>query len=508
MQTTYNVRIYKTLVYQGKRRTTHTVRWVVNGKPFRKPFATAGQADSFRSELVTATRRGHGFNVATGLPATQESRAASVNWFDFAEQFVDAKWPHASANNRKNVAKVFMSTTMALLRRQPTQFEPVEVRTALREYAFNRNRRAQAPPRVAATLRWVQRNTPTMAAWEDTETVEDVLATLALKLDGTPVAASSVKRTLRVLNVAMEFAVRRNILLDNPLPKGMGTSPRISTAVDKRCLINPGQAARLLEWIRRRPRGGERLHAFFATLYYTGVRPEEAVAMTVGDVRLPSTEAADQWGELTVHTATPEVGKQWTDSGRTHDERHLKGRAEGDTRVVLCHPALVKILREHCRREALQPTGRLFPGERRGVLAGSVIRRAWQQARACVLTETEYASPLGRRVYDLRHTCLTTWLNNGIPPAQVAEWAGNSVPVLLATYTRCLSGQLKDLQRRIEAAQDLTRLAPDQGEPNENFDTYSTQPPAETRHQPGAAGPARPAGAAGSPGRQGTRHRR
>jgi integrase len=38
--------------------------------------------------------------------------------------------------------------------------------------------------------------------------------------------------------------------------------------------------------------------------------------------------------------------------------------------------------------------------------------------------------------YNLRHTCLTTWLNNGIPPAQVAEWTGNSVSVLLATFAR------------------------------------------------------------------------
>jgi integrase len=76
---------------------------------------------------------------------------------------------------------------------------------------------------------------------------------------------------------------------------------------------------------------------------------------------------------------------------------------------------------------------------------------AWRSARTEVLTADEFASPLGKRVYDLRHTCLTTWLNNGVPPAQVAEWAGNSVPVLLATYARCISGQLKDHQQRIEA---------------------------------------------------------
>ncbi|MEU3819294.1 hypothetical protein AB0E74_06730 [Streptomyces sp. NPDC030392] len=66
-----------------------------------------------------------------------------------------------------------------------------------------------------------------------------------------------------------------------------------------------------------------------------------------------------------------------------------------------------------------------------------------------------FASPTGRRVYDNRHTRLTKRLNDGVPPAQVAEWAGNSVAVLLATYARCGDGQLPDLKRRLEATGDL-----------------------------------------------------
>ncbi|MEU6470695.1 hypothetical protein ABZ927_22950 [Streptomyces massasporeus] len=42
--------------------------------------------------------------------------------------------------------------------------------------------------------------------------------------------------------------------------------------MDKRSLLNPEQAAAILDWIRCRPRGGDRLHAFFATLYYCGPR--------------------------------------------------------------------------------------------------------------------------------------------------------------------------------------------------------------------------------------------
>jgi len=95
--------------------------------------------------------------------------------------------------------------------------------------------------------------------------------------------------------------------------------------------------AALLAWIASRPRTGYRLTAFFATLYYAGLRPEEAVALRVEDAVLPTTG----WGEIRVHTAAPEVGSQWTDDGEVHETRDLKGRAAGDTRIVPTHPALV-----------------------------------------------------------------------------------------------------------------------------------------------------------------------
>lgn len=45
-----------------------------------------------------------------------------------------------------------------------------------------------------------------------------------------------------------------------------------------------------------------------------------------------------------------------------------------------------------------------------------------------------------KRPYGLRHACLSTWLNAGGPPTQVAKWAGNSVKVLLDVYAKCLDG--------------------------------------------------------------------
>ena len=96
--------------------------------------------------------------------------------------------------------------------------------------------------------------------------------------------------------------------------------------------------------------------------------------------------------------------------------------------------------------------GRVFTGVQGGELASITYRRVWNNARAAALTPAEYASPLARRVYDLRHACVSTWLNGGIPPVQVAEWAGHSVAILLKIYAKCIDGQDDIARRRIEDA--------------------------------------------------------
>lgn len=64
---------------------------------------------------------------------------------------------------------------------------------ALREYAFNKNRRDQAPSELRAILAWIRRNSLPMSAWEDPEHVDAVLHTLDTRLDGAPAAANSTE---------------------------------------------------------------------------------------------------------------------------------------------------------------------------------------------------------------------------------------------------------------------------------------------------------------------------
>ena len=47
---------------------------------------------------------------------------------------------------------------------------------------------------------------------------------------------------------------------------------------------------------------------------------------------------------------------------------------------------------------------------------------------------------------------MPTWLNGGVPPTTVAEWAGHSVEVLLRIYAKCLDGSDALVRWRVQAA--------------------------------------------------------
>jgi integrase len=218
--------------------------------------------------------------------------------------------------------------------------------------------------------------------------------------------------------------------------------------------VNPRQARALLDAVRAQQPSGPRLVAFFAVMYYAGLRPEEAINLAADNVIVPPPgQSADKdWGELHIRSATPDAGSEWTDDGSKREMRQLKHRAEGDSRIVPTHPELTRLLRQHLANFVTEPDGRLFAGVRGGELPTITYRRPWIKARRTALSAAEQASPLARRPYDLRYACLSTWLNGGVYPTQVAEWAGHSVDVLLRIYAKCVVGQDELAKRRIVEA--------------------------------------------------------
>jgi integrase len=163
-------------------------------------------------------------------------------------------------------------------------------------------------------------------------------------------------------------------------------------------------------------------------------------------------DASGGWGTLTLWEIRPIAGKAWTDSGARHDKRGLKSREPGTDWPVPIPPVLVAMLRAHIKEFGTGEGGRLSCNERGGLLGTSSYWRVWQEARPFALPPERASSPLGRRPYDLRATCITNWLRAGLPVAEVARRAGNSPEVIHRRHAGCIDDSAAENNKKIEQA--------------------------------------------------------
>ncbi|MER6950447.1 site-specific integrase [Nonomuraea sp. NPDC000554] len=432
----------------------YELRWKVGTEPKSKSFLTKALADHFRADLLKAAKKGEPFDTIIGLPASMTTTAekASLSWYDFCRKYLRMRWKGAAAKTRESIVDSLAVATFALLTDEASELSKKEIRAAMQWALIPRQDDEAAPPHLDYAVRLLQKGTLNVSDLADPIVARNVCEELTLTRDGKRAAADTTARRRRGLNTALEYAIDLGELAENPLKRVKQKKVARDNTVDRRCVVNPAQARELLvslsyvgSWHRGR---GRRLVAFFATLYFAGLRPAEAIGLRKTDCFLPE----EGWGLLTLEVTRPSSGKQWTDSGTVHDQRGLKQRAERDVRPVPIPPELVRILRTHLEEFGTAPDGRLFRNERGGVLGASTYSRAWEEGRRFALTPRQVASPLAGKPYDLRHAALSTWLNAGVDATMVAERAGNSVEVLLKRYAKCLDGRDSQINRRIEAA--------------------------------------------------------
>ncbi|MGH3567056.1 MAG: tyrosine-type recombinase/integrase [Pseudonocardia sp.] len=451
MSATFDVRVWEITYYRGTRATSYIVRWKVGRREWKERYRTRALADSFRSELVAASRKGEAFVTETGRPVSAaRSSQEGVAWLDFACDYVDMKWGPAAATYRRSISEAMTAITVALIDGERDRPDDALIRRALHRWAFNTSKRAvsDCPDEVHVVIRWVGRHSRPVARLAEPAVLRRVLTGISLKLDGTPGAASVVNKRRRVLYNAVEYAVECGHLDGNPLPAFKWKAPKTAGSIDRRSVVNPTQARVLLNAVRETRRSGPRLVAFFALLYFAGLRPEEAVNVRKRNLSLPESG----WGEIYLDEATPYAGSDWTNDGRQRDRRQLKNRARGEGRTIPAAPELTELLQQHLGAYGTGLDGRLFPGERAEELPKLTYLRAWRAARGVAFTPEVAATPLGATPYTLRHACVSTWLNGGVPAPQVAEWAGHSVEVLLKVYAKCLDRQDVVARRRVMEA--------------------------------------------------------
>ena len=448
----FDVRIHA-IRRRPDRRRPFEVRWHAAGRARSRSFITRGLADSYRAELIRAARKGLDFSPGTGEPASWGTRApATISWLDHAAAYAAMKWPLAAACTRAGIADALATITPALITPGRGRPPPAVLRTALYGHAFNPARASADPGPSATALAWARDHSLPVAALADPAVTRRALEALALRLDGSRAAATTITRKRAVFHNCLSYAAELGMLEANPLDRITWRPPRPSCPVNPRSAASPAEVQAILAEITKvRPE----LTAFFGCLYYAALRPAEAVALRADSCDLLPVG----WGQLTLTRSLPRSARAWTGNGTPREARGLKLRPDGAIRIVPIPPQLVRLLRHHLHAYGCAADGRLFQGARGGPLSESLYGRIWHQARAAAIPGQAGTQP-ARRPYDLRHAALSLWLASGAPPAEVAARAGHSVRVLLTIYAHCIPGCDQIASQQIEQALQPWPVAP------------------------------------------------
>ncbi|MBL7487906.1 tyrosine-type recombinase/integrase [Frankia sp. AgB1.9] len=472
-RTTFDVRVWSVKkIALKKGGFSWQTRWQVAGRPRAntRTFASKAAAASRHAEILTAVRKGQAFDVETGLPLSEwlaiprsvsapaPGPAPGRTWLAVARDYVDAKWAeHQAPGTRRTIATVLGAVTPALFDERPPNALTDLVHEALVGWVFLTGERStlapggrrvenEPPDTWAAVLTWMEAHSRPIADLADPDVARAALVALSHRRDGKQAAANTISSRRMYFGQVLNFAVARGDLASNPLQGAQWTPPRRVVVVDRRAVVDHRRALRLLAAVAdERPD----LEAFFACIYYAATRPGETNELNINQLQLPETG----WGEAALEGNNPEVSPRWSDEpDKPRQARQLKHREQGEVRPVPLHPDLVALLRRHIEEFGIAPDGRIFRSTTGGPIRMSTYLTVWRRARERALTPAEAASPLARRPYDLRHAAVSRWLNAGVPPTQVAEWAGHSVRVLLTVYAKCIVGEEQRALRLIDAS--------------------------------------------------------
>jgi integrase len=249
---------------------------------------------------------------------------------------------------------------------------------------------------------------------------------------------ATVRKMHVVLRKALSHAVSDGLIWRNAADSVK--SPRVSAPGEEIKPLNLGECAAFLEASR-----GERLEALYVLAVHCGLREGELLALRWEDVDLEAAKPA----LLVRRTLTRgENGRGWVLGGST---KSGKGR-----RVRLTQQA-VAVLKQHRKRQLeermrlaglWQDHGLVFPNEIGFLFNPSNLRnRSFKRIKARAGVREDL------RFHDLRHTCATLLLTEGVNVKVVSEMLGHaSITITLNTYAHVLPDMQDSAAEAMEAA--------------------------------------------------------
>jgi hypothetical protein len=80
---------------------------------------------------MQSARDGDAFDIESGLPVAELKRQNSLSFVEFAQSYMDMKWPDAAAKTRTSTVEALATAGTAFVRNAGSKPEPTDVRRVL-----------------------------------------------------------------------------------------------------------------------------------------------------------------------------------------------------------------------------------------------------------------------------------------------------------------------------------------------------------------------------------------
>ena len=169
-------------------------------------------------------------------------------------------------------------------------------------------------------------------------------------------------------------------------------------------------------------------YPFIYFLAHTGCRPSEAIALTWSDI---------QGGVIKIDKSYSSNLGVLKDT-KNHTTRYFPINSLLNTFITNITPPF-SINNNNKKNNIINNL--VFPGRNGGYMRYNYIcSNVWKGKKGDksegIMTQLVNAGEIARyrTLYSLRHTFITTLVNKGVPPAQIAYWVGNSVDTIMKHY--------------------------------------------------------------------------
>ena len=273
------------------------VRYTIDGRHRGKSFRTRIEADRYRGMHLQAVQAGDRFDETTGEPESWQTPLRDVRVHEWSRRWLAEQWQEWQPRTRASATEGLARFVMLAIE------HGAKAPDGLRVYLYSALAPNSEGQRIAAYEKLLAKNCVTLGEL-DRERIADIDRRLALKLDGSPMAANTANRIRIIARASVQAAMESGAIAADAWPQRSKSRARRKVArtkrsVDVRSLPSPEAMAAAIDAIVTQQPGSKTYRVMTAVAYYAGLRPSEVVMLRLRSAELPVVG----WGRLDVTEA-------------------------------------------------------------------------------------------------------------------------------------------------------------------------------------------------------------